>query len=62
MAAVSAEDNVTQQLSDPDYDNSNLICAAESALESENILSESIEQNQSSKSTGATNPKDGMDT
>ena len=45
VAAVDAEDNVTQQLSDPDNDNSNLICGAESALASENISYESIEQN-----------------
>ena len=57
VAAVNAEDNVTQLLSDPDDDNSNLICVAEYALALENILSESVEQNEPCKSTGATNPK-----
>ena len=51
---AEVEDNVTQQLSDPDNDNSNLICAAEFASESINILSKSVEQNQLSTSTGAT--------
>ena len=45
-----------------DNDNSNLICAAKSASKSKNTLSESVEQNQTSKPTGATNPKDIIDT
>ena len=36
---------------DPDNDDSNLICAAKSTLESENVLSKSVEQNQPSTST-----------
>ena len=62
VAAVNAEDNVTLLLSDPDDGNSNLICVAEYALELENILSESVEQNEPCKSTGATNPKNIVDT
>ena len=62
VAAEDAEDNVTQQLSNPNDDNLNLTCAAEPALKSENILSESFEQNLPSKSTGATNPKHIIDT
>ena len=45
VAAVDAKDKVTQQFSDPDNDNSNLICSAESDSKSENALFESIEQN-----------------
>ena len=36
--AADVEDNVTQQLSDPDSDNSNLICVAKFASELENTV------------------------
>ena len=62
VAAVDPKDNVTQPLSDPNNDNLNLICAAESASKSESTLPESVEQNQLSTSTGATSPKDAIDT
>ena len=42
---VDAENSVTQQFSNPNNDNANSICAAESASKSENTLSESVEQN-----------------
>ena len=62
VAAADAEDNVTQQLLNPVNDNSNFPCAAESASESENTLSELVEQNQPSTSAGVTSPENTVDT
>ena len=45
VATVDDEDNVIQQFSDPNNDNSYLKCGAESASKLENTLSESVEQN-----------------
>ena len=57
IAGADAEDNVTQKLSGPDNDNSNLICPAESPSESEYTLYGSVQQNLPSTSTGATHLK-----
>ena len=40
LAVTDAANNLAKQLSDPDNNNSNFICAAESASGSENTLSE----------------------